>query len=312
MCICSFANGGGSWKATAIAGHDRSIDCLVFIDDMIGWACANFPGVYKTEDGGTTWIKQNSNLDKVSIYAAWFIDSYKGWAVGWYRDDNGFLPCILKTADGGRSWITQEIFKQGGGLHSIFFIDDRHGWAAGSTRENRAWITRTLDGGEKWEMSSQDINNIDLHNIRFHNVLCGWVVGQSGVLHTDDGGQSWVVQGFRDKPLLNGLAVINPETAWVTGQGLYRTTDGGLHWSKIALPKAYEKLYFHNIAFNGNNEGWICGEKGVVLSTQNGGANWNNERMGVDGFLGPIALTNSKIFIGGTKGRIFSKIRGMK
>lgn len=53
----------------------------------------------KTTNGGTIWFSQTS-VTTNDLYSVKFIDSNKGWAVGWFGK-------ILKTIDGGSNWSSQ-------------------------------------------------------------------------------------------------------------------------------------------------------------------------------------------------------------
>jgi hypothetical protein len=85
-----------------------------------------------TEDGGNTWIKQNTPQVLRSIY---FSTSTTGWAVG----INGI---ILKTTDSGINWQKQ-VSPTNNHLFSVCFTSPTTGWIVG----DYGTILKTNDGG---------------------------------------------------------------------------------------------------------------------------------------------------------------------
>ncbi len=80
-------------------------------------------------------------------------------------------------------------------------------------------------------------------------------------------------------PLHNGYFLDN-QYGWIVTYGtgrVLRTEDGGTSWSLAATlePQFYEDLYFLT-----PEEGWLCGEGGVLLHTTDGGRSWDSRRVG--------------------------------
>jgi photosystem II stability/assembly factor-like uncharacterized protein len=109
----------------------------------------------------------------------------------------------------------------------------------------------------------------------------------NALLHTHDGGQSWVDVTPRDLPPLNryGDVFLNDQTAWVpfsdaTSQtsGLAHTTDGGASWSVQNGNLAFPGASFH---FIDQSNGWAetvdvgAGNAYVrIYETYDGGRTW--------------------------------------
>ena len=110
--------------------------------------------------------------------------------------------------------------------------------------------------------------------------------------HTRDGGETWTTRSLSlFEPGEIGSYVekaqmgwFDPQTGWIavkqiSGSNfslgtLFSTADGGNHWSRSVLPVA------DHVYFNDPQTGWaIGGPTGDrILSTQDGGATWNDER----------------------------------
>lgn len=73
---------------------------------------------------------------------------------------------------------------------------------------------------------------------------------------------------------------LNKNTGWILSYGsgkLLKTTDGGESWILITLP---DSIFYEDIVFVSEERGWICGEKGSLLLTRDGGINWNKQNLG--------------------------------
>ena len=81
---------------------------VYFTDSSTGWAVGyndstNSRIVLHTDDGGSTWVRQNALLvrDYNYLNAIYFADGANGWAVG---TNFNIVPLIFHTADGGTTW----------------------------------------------------------------------------------------------------------------------------------------------------------------------------------------------------------------
>ena len=206
------------------------------------WAGCIPAGLFKSEDGGTTWALNT---------ALWEEPRRKGWLGGGYDH---------------------------AGIHSVLVDprDDQHITLAVSC--GGVWQTR--DGGATWtltaagmkadympEESSHDENIQDVHRM----VQCAsqpdvlWVQHHCGIYRSSDGAQSWQAVPA-PRPSGFGFAVAcdphNPQRAWfvpaqadavrvpVNGQMVVtRTDDGGASFKVLAggLPQrhAYHLVYRH-------------------------------------------------------------------
>jgi photosystem II stability/assembly factor-like uncharacterized protein len=299
------------WNIIGILALDRSIDRIVFLDDTTGWACANFPGVVKTNDGGNIWTVLSSNLPSTNIFAVYFTSKDRGWAVGVDVAEDRANATILFTKDGGRSWEVRKHLPERWGLRDVFFINERRGWAVGINDRQEAVIFSTMDGGVNWKEQFHGFSPSELIRVRFADHLNGWTIGHGIVLHTNNGGMTWKPQGFRDDPFINGLSVLDKDNAWIAGgpDALYRTVNGGKKWTRVKIPSDPPFAYLHSIAFANIENGWVCGKDGIIFSTKNRGLTWSKESSPVSSFLWDIAVIKTKLFFGTEEGRILVKMR---
>jgi photosystem II stability/assembly factor-like uncharacterized protein len=78
---------------------------------------------------------------------------------------------------------------------------------------------------------------------------------------------------------LHDIEFINDSVGFVYGYGtgnIYRTSDAGLHWE---LVHQTDPIYLEQIQFVNPDHGWICGEYGTLLMTEDGGRIWEDISM---------------------------------
>lgn len=171
--LLATANGGATWDT--LPRHPMYYAGVVqFRSLQRGWLGGD-DGVYRTEDGGRTWIAPDSSPVE-RILALHFLNDSVGWAAG-------VDGVILATRDGGRSWTAQPS-RTRSTLTGIRFVDPRNGWAAG-------WdgtLLTTTDGGASWLSETSGVGT-DLHGVAQTWEGEPWVFGDGGLLlrRTADG-----------------------------------------------------------------------------------------------------------------------------
>lgn len=53
-----------------------------FVDSNYGWVVGTSQRVYKTSDGGLTWVRQRTGAISATFWDVWFVNTLKGWVVG--------------------------------------------------------------------------------------------------------------------------------------------------------------------------------------------------------------------------------------
>jgi photosystem II stability/assembly factor-like uncharacterized protein/nitrous oxidase accessory protein NosD len=108
----------------------------------------------------------------------------------------------------------------------------------------------------------------------------GWAVGDSiggygTILHTTDGGASWVRQGSpADVPdtQLKEVSAVDAQNAWVAGaNAVLRTRDGGQTWETQTLPANLPAGFeLMGVKAIDRNTAWVVGTPDVLLGTTDG------------------------------------------
>jgi photosystem II stability/assembly factor-like uncharacterized protein len=97
---------------------------------------------------------------------------------------------------------------------------------------------------------------------------------------------------------------LDATTGWIGGSSIYKTTDGGLNWTKQAGDLNTE---FTAISFADSQNGWAVGFNNLVLNTQDGGQTWANQNVGappVTAINGVTAIDPNTAWIAGWNGFI--------
>jgi photosystem II stability/assembly factor-like uncharacterized protein len=307
--ILKSSDGGFVWSRL-LSGTDYDLNSVDFIDTLVGYTVGGGYDdwkVFKTTDGGDTWVDKSSGIPFTYGYAISikFIDANNGFIGG------GHTPHynrIYKTTDGGSSWFqsidapslnmkdenNKELsctYKYGG-INSIYFKDSNIGFAvAGDGGGFYRAIYSTTDGGSTWNDKYVGEEEAGLNSICLTNEGRGWAVGFNGTIFISENyGKTWmqILSGNRfacwTGDDLYSVYSIDENVVWAAGYRascigggsniILKTTDGGKIW-KTKFLNQYNGGTIKSIYFANENFGWAVGEgtKGLYLTTD-GGENW--------------------------------------
>jgi photosystem II stability/assembly factor-like uncharacterized protein len=136
-------NSSKSWQSQII---DRFYS-IIFINDSIGLVSGE--GIFRTDDYGNTWIRQNADSTK-TYFSVFMLNSINGIAVG-------KKGSVIFTKDGGKNWSPNNNISKYD-LKSVVFLNDSIGFAVGGITfpkfEPVGVILITTDGGKSWSEDS--------------------------------------------------------------------------------------------------------------------------------------------------------------
>jgi hypothetical protein len=91
---------------------------------------------------------------------------------------------------------------------------------------------------------------------------------KGALLETNDGGETWAMQPFRELP--RAMFFLKDSVGWiVTDRGLWRSEEGGRDWKKIHSRKGLLAIHFLDAA-----NGFAAGAPKLFLRTADGGKTW--------------------------------------
>jgi len=179
--------------------------------------------ITKTETACSTWIQQlvDTVYDFFDVKCA---NGQEAWVAG--GNDRTMNAVVLHTSDGGTSWQEQSVPAGAMLLRALDFVGN-HGWACG----RNGTIIHTSDRGQTWVSQASGVDTT-LFDIEFADTLRGMIAGNSVVLVTTDGGNTWFrglgaigETPFPQEPARSGLTV---EQSPALGEVRFQLAGAGL------------------------------------------------------------------------------------
>jgi photosystem II stability/assembly factor-like uncharacterized protein len=251
----------------------ENLHSVAIVDNQHMWVSGSYGTILFSSDGGATWEKQKSGIEKLLLGCITFVNHNEGWAAG-------VKGTIVHTTNGGSKWTVQPSATEYD-IHDLFFLNTQKGWAVGEY----GTVLHTDNGGKQWKKQKEH-TDVFYNDVFFADNSTGWIVGEYGtILHTKDGGLTWQPQECRDLadvvsdtdwerplPALYGAWFLDKSRGWVVGLDgvILKTVDGGKIWNKV---ESGTDNPLYSIVIRGQ-KGWIVGNKGVYLMSDDGGDTW--------------------------------------
>jgi len=132
---------------------------------------------------------------------------------------------------------------------------------------------------EGWERKISGSTRI-LWDVFFLDDLTGIICGDSTILRTTDGGETWTQLYSGIWTRFKGVEFITPTKGFIMGSygNLYKTTDAGQSWTPV---NSSTGLYLFATHFPNEDLGWIACDAGLIIHSSDGGDNWSAQNSGV-------------------------------
>ena len=310
------------WGAQSSGGLAK-LSGVFFVDRDRGWIVGSNGTLLATENGGAKWLRQTlpERQKSEALNDVWFFNSDRGLLLGEYGLFNrkgdtdwsrrGFL---LMSKDRGANWEAGTLQRP---PDSIFlrmsFANDQIGWAVGES----GTIQRTIDGGATWTAQDAPTRKL-LYDVAAIDDNHAWVVGAGGtILRTVDGGRNWDEQSSGVIQALRAVHFVGPQRGWAVGAKgtIISTANGGARWGRQT---SGVELNLNDVVFpkakggpgegqrEGQKEGWIAGDRGLLLHTTDGGATWEDVELSARANLSRLFFVAPDCgWVVGTSGAIF-------
>jgi len=284
-----------TWTRQASLPSVVPID-ISFVDDSVGYMCAELGIVYKTTNSGATWTRIMNLGFPYYWYGVSAVTRERAIVSGF--NNTAGTGIYRWTNDGGSTWDSIVTLDTGNWLSRAHFVDSLHGIISASWNGG---IWRTESGGR--DTSDWTYVQIDPSRGWFEGNFCYqpdghcWLTGISFCASADHG-VNWNVRHSADPVFDGGVWFSDTMHGW-TGGGqisapvkgwVHRTTDGGASWSDrlIETPEPIRAVLPLNetlgFAVGGNHFTGVGG----IYSTTNGGDSWQldvntqSEMKGID------------------------------
>ena len=221
----------------------------------------------------TQWTEQTSGVT-TALQSISAVDNNVAWISG----DGG---AVLRTTNGGTNWTNV-----GGGTLGTGVIGNIFAWDANfalcTTTPTASFVYRTTDGGVTWTQVFTQTGGF-IASIWMFTSNDGFMVGDPvggrwSLWKTTNGGATWDSTGLY-------LAQNGTEYSWISsiyvnGSNIYFGTNNsriyyssnmGASWTAQTMPLTDS----YGIWFNSPTRGIVSGGPQGLVSTTNGGTNWN-------------------------------------
>jgi photosystem II stability/assembly factor-like uncharacterized protein len=176
------------------------------LPDTSGYICGGSGGKICRVTGSTITIEWTHPQ---SLYSIVFpVNSTEGWVCGGptirHRNSTGWV-------------IGDQNYSTGNGYHAIHFTDNQHGWAVGGPNSGQGTIIYTTDGAN-W-FGVPNVPDKNLTDVYFIDSQEGWAVGNYIILHTTDGGLTWIEDPtpLADSTFFYSVFAVNNHDVYVCG-----------------------------------------------------------------------------------------------
>jgi photosystem II stability/assembly factor-like uncharacterized protein len=257
----------------------QNLFATCFATDREGWMVGELGRIFRTNDGGATWERQDAGT-KRPFLAMSCIDAQTAWIAG----KEGI---VYATSDGGNTW--REL--QSGSQRHVFALEfptAKRGHGAGDF----GTMIHTEDGGATWTTSriptevklpesaldtGVEPGDVNLYGLSYGDPDHVWIAGEFGIIAaSSDGGLTWRQQLAPIESTLFGIRFSDAQHGIAVGLDavILRTDDGGATWTQIPSPLTGRSFFD---VFVRGQQGWIVGDQGTVLKTEDAGTTWKLE-----------------------------------
>lgn len=262
-------DGGTNWLGNSVTYNMGSEGWnFQFVSDSVGYfnyLDEKYDPISQDYKNHSRFFKYNSNTDLIEEiivqtpedfsndrYTACSFSSEIFYCHGFFRNK------IYKSLDEGHNWgITNY------NLGTTFDIQAMSAEVVyvSSLMDGSLKLTKSIDGGENWDVVLMPENNI-YKKSKFHSVNLGYILcsNQDNSLYklykTTDGGITW--QLIKELPFISGFISPEPDILYFVSDDFeykYVTKDDGQTWSDFFMPNEFEvqndliKLYDDGLGF---------------------------------------------------------------
>ncbi|MBO8130409.1 MAG: T9SS type A sorting domain-containing protein [Candidatus Marinimicrobia bacterium] len=266
------------WEVVKTAGGIRTTSRGYFIDSMTGFLVYDDGIVWKTTDGGNTWlVVRDSDGGGLEWNDIEFADENVGYACG----ESGI---IYKTTDGGTNWTqVGDTANYKMDLICLSVVNEEVVFFGGKD----STVLKTTDGGENYEKANYGFEGQDIDGgIAFCNEDVGVAISDSKggyTFYTYDGGETWqCVMIDKLFPLdakarkLYCVSAGGDSTIFIGGYHYcgFLSKDGGRTY-RLVTP--YTSSFEYLISADVVNKDTIVagGTSGYLIITIDGGESWD-------------------------------------
>lgn len=280
--------------------------CVQVVDSLISYVGGNGGKVYKTTDGGQTWLDR-SPQSSIDWWCMSFVDENYGWV-------GGRQGTVARTTNGGSSWEINSVYSSAftNVIESMYFYDNNIGYITGgiySDFDRQTYIYKTTDGGQSWNQQILLFGGV-LLEMSFIDQYIGYCVGTNGgVYKTLNGGITWNPSFVNTGYWLRSVFFTGERDGVALGQSgvAWKTTNGGTTWYQVSTSASN---WIESVYYIDQDIAWAVGGGGLCIATINGGDYWMNFALPTNSYLWGIDFNGLYGMVVGDNGIIFRNENG--
>lgn len=219
--FCS-SNAGADWSMATVGPVSFWPREFIANGTMIYAATAG--GVFRSGDGGTTWISTSTGLDN-KIVESILVRGSRLFAACEQDDMNPFTIVMYTSADSGITWTATSV----GYPYSLHCLAEDSAYVyAGSN----IGVLRSPDEGSTWEYLGRLPSNQAVFSIAHCNgqLLAGMETG--GVVISPDQGENWFATDLTNTGVYDLVEFDSSGTVLAgTSKGVFISTNRGMNWT---------------------------------------------------------------------------------
>lgn len=225
--ILKTTNGGIDWIGEQYPTDNIFMNCVLFLDSLVGWMGGSPHALVRTTDGGNTWHQAEVDTSTLAFFPVLNIKFYNeqyGYACGGMFDIAGVT---WRTDNGGEKWYAIDgSDAPADEVHDLYLFDSTRVIGAGGDPDfgYGVGLIRTFDAGLNWEYEELGVQG-NAYDIDFVNPAEAW-------------------------------APLGPQRKFIY------SVDSGATWSAIPTP---ESTAIFDIVFPDSLHGFAVGSEGAML-----------------------------------------------
>lgn len=218
---------GRTW-AQSLTPTRSLLTGVSFPDARHGWAVGHDGVILATQDGGSTWTRQDDGKDLATVWLdVLFRDPLHGFIVGAYGK-------FAVTTDGGKTWTAAKPAEEEVHYNRVSAGSDGHLYLAGES----GTVLVSRDGGKEWNRveAPYDGSFFGVLPLDGARIIAYGLRGH--ILRSDDHGATWEPLNSDVRVLIMGGARLRQGVIVLAGQGgnFFLSRDAGLsftHWKSV-------------------------------------------------------------------------------
>lgn len=193
--ILKTTDGGNTWNAEPYQDDNLFMNCILFLDSLMGWMGGSPHALVKTIDGGQSWTNAAIDTNALAFFPVlnvYFLDENYGYACGGMFDIAGVT---WSTSNGGDLWIPiDNSDAPADEIHGLHIFDSLTVLGAGGDPDLGYGVAmiRTADGGFNWNYEELSMAG-NAFDIDFRNNTEVWAPLGPGqkLIYSMDAGNTW-------------------------------------------------------------------------------------------------------------------------